>query len=204
MVARMRNHPRRSGTKVCDGRVRHKNNWGRSPTVFNTTADLRIYREKPGKGYRHLLHQEDLRRFVGLLPDWEELSRGLRAVVLAAGCGCCYGTYYDVGVVRLRAWRRDLWESTSAGWYWQYHDLFERLGVPYEQAPSGRILQFTEATARAYQLLHVFLHELGHHHDRMTTRGRAHSARGEGYADDYAMRYMERIWERYQDIFGLL
>jgi hypothetical protein len=65
----MRNHPRRTGTKVCDGRVRHKNNWGHSPTAFNTTAELRVYREKPGKGYRHLLRQQDVRRFLGLLPD---------------------------------------------------------------------------------------------------------------------------------------
>ena len=65
----MRNHPRRTGTKVCDGRVRHKNHWGHSPTVFNTTAELRVYREKPGKGYRHLLRQQDVRRFLGLLPD---------------------------------------------------------------------------------------------------------------------------------------
>jgi hypothetical protein len=201
----MRNHPRRTGTKVCDGRVRHKNNWGHSPTVYNTTADLRVYREKPGRGYRHLLRQEDVRRFLGLLPDWEELSRGLRAVVLAAGCGCCYGTYYDVGVVRLRAWGRELWEITSEGWYRQYRDLFDRLGVPCEPAAPGCVvLQFTAASARAYQLLHVFLHELGHHHDRLTTRTRKHSARGEGYADDYAMRYMDRIWERYLDTFGLL
>jgi hypothetical protein len=201
----MRNHPRRTGTKVCDGRVRHKNNWGESPTVYNTTADLRVYREKPGQGYRHLLRQEDVRRFIGLLPDWEELSRGLRAVVLAAGCGCCYGTYYDVGVVRLHAWWRELWEYTSEWWHWQYRDLFERLGVPCEPTAPGRVLlQFTETTARAYQLLHVFLHELGHHHDRMTTRERSHSARGEGFADDYALRYMDRIWERYLDTFGLL
>jgi len=200
---RMRNHPRRSGTKVCDGRVRHKNHWGRSPTVFNTTAELRVYREKPGKGYRHLLSQEDVRRFIGLLPDWEELSRGMRAVVLAVGSWDSYGTYYPAGVVRLRAWRRGLWEWTDGGWYEQYRDLFDRLGVPCEQTPYGCLLQFTEATARAYQLLHVFLHELGHHHDRMTTRERTHSARGEGYADDYAMRYMDRIWERYLDTCGL-
>ena len=200
----MRNHPRRTGTKVCDGRVRHKNNWGHSPTVFTTTAELRVCREKPGRGYRHLLRQEDVRRFLGLLPDWEELSRGLRAVVLAAGCGCCYGTYYDVGVVRLRAWGRELWEVTAEGWYGQYRDLFDRLGVPCVSTPPVRTLQFTAAMARAYQLLHVLLHELGHHHDRMTTRARTHSARGEGYADDYALRYMDRIWERYLDTFGLL
>jgi hypothetical protein len=38
----------------------------------------------------------------------------------------------------------------------------------------------------------------------MTTRTRKHSARGEGYADDYTMRYTDRLWERYLDTFGLL
>ncbi len=48
----------------------------------------------------------------------------------------------------------------------------------------------------------VFLHELGHHHDRMTTRSRSQAARGERYAETYANRYAERIWDAYQAEFG--
>jgi hypothetical protein len=50
---------------------------------------------------------------------------------------------------------------------------------------------------RAYQLLDVLVHELGHHHDRMTTHSQCHPARGERYADAYATRYAERIWHAY-------
>jgi len=64
------------------------------------------------------------------------------------------------------------------------------------------IVRWTETTAKAYQLLHVFLHELGHHHDRMTTRSRSTAARGEPYAETYAERYADRIWDAYEAEFG--
>jgi hypothetical protein len=37
----------------------------------------------------------------------------------------------------------------------------------------------------------------------MTTRTQKHNARGERFADDCAMRYPNRVWERYLDTFGL-
>lgn len=84
--------------------------------------------------------------------------------------------------------------------------LFERLGVPCERDSSGGdiVCQFTAATVRAYQLLHILLHELGHHHDRMTTRSQVRSCRGETYAEAYALKYEARMWQRYQETFGLL
>ena len=45
---------------------------------------------------------------------------------------------------------------------------------------------WTEGQARAFQLLHVFLHELGHHHDLITTRRQLRGGRGEAYAERYA------------------
>ena len=63
--------------------------------------------------------------------------------------------------------------------------------------------QFNTAQVRAYQLLHVFLHELGHHHDRITTKSRAETARGENYAEQYAFKHEALIWERYIERFGL-
>jgi hypothetical protein len=76
--------------------------------------------------------------------------------------------------------------------------------VPVERTPDGEIVcHFTEATARAYQLLHVLLHEIGHHHDLMTTRSRKECARGETYAEEYAYRYEALIWERYLSEFEL-
>jgi hypothetical protein len=36
----------------------------------------------------------------------------------------------------------------------------------------------------------------------MTTRSRRWSSRGEGYAEQYAIRYGEQIWESYLKEFG--
>ena len=65
-------------------------------------------------------------------------------------------------------------------------------------------VRWSEPSARAYQLLHILLHELGHHHDRMTTRSRPdRPPRGEPYAEAYAHRHEALIWERYLERFGL-
>jgi hypothetical protein len=36
----------------------------------------------------------------------------------------------------------------------------------------------------------------------MTTRSKRAAARGEGYAEAYALQYEERIWESYLRAFG--
>ena len=88
--------------------------------------------------------------------------------------------------------------------YEEHRGLFERLEVPCEPTGDGFFLcRFTEPAVRAYQLLHVLLHELGHHHDRMTTKYKARPSRGEPYAEEYARRYAERIWVSYQEVFGV-
>ena len=42
--------------------------------------------------------------------------------------------------------------------------------------------------------MHVFLHELGHHHDLMMTRSRRKTARGERYAEKYALWHSKDLW----------
>jgi hypothetical protein len=87
----------------------------------------------------------------------------------------------------------------------EHRSVLDRLGVPVDAFPTPpgpfHRCHFTEDTARAFQLLHVLLHELGHHHDAMTTRKQRWSCRGERYAEDYALRYAERIWDRYLAAF---
>jgi len=46
-------------------------------------------------------------------------------------------------------------------------------------------------------MMHILLHELGHHHDRITTKSRARTARGEPYAETYAREYGDRLWDAY-------
>lgn len=56
-------------------------------------------------------------------------------------------------------------------------------------------MQFDRTTAAAFQLLHVFLHELGHHIDAMTLPRRGVCKRGENYAEQWANRCAELIWD---------
>jgi hypothetical protein len=79
----------------------------------------------------------------------------------------------------------------------------DRLDVPRVDRGSYVLCKWTEETARAYQLLDVLLHELGHHHDLMTTRSRWNAARGEPFAEAYARRYADVIWDAYMMTFGL-
>jgi hypothetical protein len=189
---------------VAGGKVRKKNRTARSPTLYNTRQDrLVVQRLRPGFGYRHILRQKDVLAFIQLLPDWAELSQGLHAILLTSGQWNCDG-WHRPGVVAVCAWERDLWRELTVQGYAQHQNLFERLEVPCERTDDGYYLcQFTEPAVRAYQLLHVLLHELGHHHDRMTTRSRADACRGEGYAEAYAWEYEGRVWDRYLKTFGL-
>lgn len=191
--------------RVIDGQVQRKNRTDRSHSYFHTPQATPVLdRRKPGFGYRHVLKQRDLATFIDLLPEWQELSQGLNAVVLAPGQSDCDG-WHVPGVVAVCAWERELWrEEVHAGWYDEHRDLLDRLEVPCEETGDGYyLLRFTEASIRAYQLLHVLLHELGHHHDRMTTKSKRDACRGEGYAERYALEHEQQIWEKYLSVFGL-
>jgi hypothetical protein len=194
---------RKSAPRVVNGKVQRKNRAALTPTYFNTPQETPVIdRFKPGFGYRHILKKKDVLAFIELLPDWKELSLGLRAVILAPGNGECSGWYRSTGIVAICAWERDLWWLLSRFWFEKEH-ILQTIGVPCEQTSQGYVCKWTESTIRAYQLLDVFLHELGHHHDRMTTKSQRQCCRGEGYAEEYARRYGDLIWERYLDWFGM-
>lgn len=199
----MRYFNRKTDPKVIGGLVQKKNNWASTPDYYNTEQRTPVIdRRRPGKGFRHLLRQRDILDFIGILPDWDELSAGLNAVVLAPGRYDVYG-YHTRGVVHVCAWDEDLWlRITPEGYEWE-REVFEKLGVPCERRRGEVLCKFTEETARGHQLLATLLHELGHHHDRMTTRSKSAPVRGESYAEDYARKYAERIWVSYQEVFGV-
>src|SRR5579871_6690045 len=168
----MRSPNRKSTPRVIQGRVQKKNNWTASPDYYTTSYAMPVVdRKRPGEGYRHLLKKRDIDDFLALLPDWPELSKGLNAIVLAPGEYDMDG-YHVPGVVHLCAWDRELWRELTAKHFEEHRDLFARLGIPCEPIEDYYLCKFEESTARAYQLLHVLLHELGHHHDLMTTRSR--------------------------------
>ena len=193
---------RRSATKVRDGQVQRKNRWARTPHYFtHDTPTLQIDRQRPGPGFRHLVFQEDLRRFLPLLPEWDFLQTGLRAIVLAAG-GRLMG-WHNNGVVAICAWERSfVLEDSTLPFIQDHQEIFDKLGVPY-RLKEGSTIEFTEETARAFQLVHVLVHELGHHLDRMTTQSRNYPARGERFAENYARRWEDQILDRYRREFRL-
>src|SRR5205823_3018589 len=70
---------RRSAMRVKDGRVQKKNNWRLAPDDYHALAqdEIRIDRRDPAWGHRHLITVAQLREFVALLPDWDEVAIGL-------------------------------------------------------------------------------------------------------------------------------
>jgi hypothetical protein len=212
--------------KVRDGRVLKKNNWRLDPGDYLALpqAEIRLDRRRPPEGSRHLITITELRRFIALLPDWDEVAVGLDAIVLDSATDCA--GWCGPGVVAVCAWPHDLWDWWPAGMVAEHEPILDLLGVeriPVEDsvehrewidelaalgvraAPrSGELeLRWTEAQARAYQLLHVLPHELGHHHDRMTTRRGRDAGRGEPYAEAYANRVLDAVWPAYGRAFRL-
>jgi hypothetical protein len=140
--------------------------------------------------------------FVELIPGWDELSGGLRWVVLARDPSC-HG-YYRRGELAVCAWEATLWtEDMCTNWYREHADLLERLGVAVRKVGPRWVAEWTENQVRAYQLLHVFLHELGHHQDRMTTRRGRRVARGEAYANAFAYELEELMRDDFVRVFPL-
>lgn len=199
----MRRQHRKTAPRVRHGKVQRKDRCAPTPTCYNTTFDYpMIERWRPGCGFRHLLRREHIERFIGLLPDWPDLSQGLNAIVLARGEPYCDG-WHRPGVVALCAWDRELAREVGRAWFDEHRVVFDMIGLSWLEIDQGDVLcQWTESTARAYQLTHVLLHELGHHHDRMTTRRQRRSCRGETYAEHYALRHASVIWRRYLAAFG--
>jgi hypothetical protein len=195
---------RKTAPKVKRGRVQRQNNWELTPNYYNSPQPLPVIdRRRPGAGYRHLLRKKDIANFIGILPDWSEISRGLNAIVLTHGHEEDFG-FHIPGAVHLCAWDREMWITVTTAYYDRDADFLACLGVPCEPDGSdGFLCKFNENTARAHQLLGTFLHELGHHHDRITTKSKVRASRGEAYAVEYARKYGEKIWRRYEEVFGL-
>ena len=106
-------------------------------------------------------------------------------------------------MIVLNSWENDLTTLVfNADYIKQHRALFDRLGVEITKSDSGSsMLRFDEDSARAFQLLHIFLHELGHHHYRIM-HGRGRDGGTEKYAETYAFKMERKIWKRYCEAFG--
>ena len=208
--------------RVRDGRVLKKNNWvpDHKDYYARPQSEIQIERTEPGPGYRHVVTVSQLRRFLEILPDWDELAVGLEAISIYRGNEEWFGRC-NPGVVVITAWPREMWTWTSTSWAAEEAQILELLEVEIaadeEEGPgetsgvkiAGQLvrsshveLRWTESQARGFMLLDVLVHELGHHHDRMTTRG-TDAPRGEPYAEAYALRVQTEVWPEYVRQFAI-
>jgi hypothetical protein len=191
---------RRTATKVKDGRVQRKNR--HLPTGLQGYV---LDRESPGRGFRHVVSKRDLQAFTDTIPDWPKLSQRLERIVLANHCphDGQYAFYHreETGAIFLHAWNEDLWIELNHEYFDSHREIFEKLGVSFDLSKDNAFCRFTEAQARAFMLLHVFMHELGHHYDRMNQK-HLDSSRGEDYAERFAIGRFAQLYEAYVSTFG--
>jgi hypothetical protein len=220
---------RKTTPRVKDGRVQKKHRSEiTAPDGYTQGCELQIIRHAPGPGRVHVVDEHDVRRFLELLPDWPRLGRGIRAIVLDRDREDFDGCYRHDGVIVLTSWPCEIVQELDLDYHEQHQAVFERIGVasdivaPEPREPSPAELDaaaggmaplpappepfarcwFEPDTARDYMLMHVFLHELGHHHDWRTLRPNATQNRGEDYAEAWALEREQQLWPRYRAIFA--
>jgi len=205
---------RKTSPKVIGGQVLRKNNH-----VKTARLGYVVDRRRPGKGFMHVLRKKDIHDFVELIPDWNEISEGIESIVLDSGDECTDGVYHhfhteNTGIIYLSAWQKELWREFNDDYFQEHRWIFNALNVTIE-SKTHRIessdkqeiiwhCYFTESQAKAYTLMHVFLHELGHHIDRLSSCNQNACNRGEVFAEHYAVRRFHELWPSYLRRFGEL
>lgn len=194
---------RKVAPKVKNGKVQKKNNHVLTPSYWNSNLrEIVIDTEKPGAGHKHITKRKDIIAFIELLPEWDELSKDINAIILSEASPFSEGECYSEGVIKIGSWPKGLWVTCCPEYFFGHKDIFDKLGLEYEKTNNMYLCRFNESQIKAYQLLHIFLHELGHHHDRITTKNKNHISRGETYAEEYARKYENLIWTDYFNRFA--
>ncbi len=186
--------------KVKGGRVQKKNR-----QVPTTHRGWVFYRASAKKGYRHVVSKKHILEFVALIPDWEALSEGLEGIRLGGGDDSVDGWYRyypkeSTGLINIDAWRAGPKIEMDDIYYETHQHLFKRFGmcVVDVRKAEGWDVYFSDIQARAFLLLHVFLHELGHHRQRMLSRHNT-SKLCESYAENFANDRLEVMWPLYNE-----
>lgn len=192
---------RKTTPKVKNGRVQKKN---RHRPTRNNSLFIKI--DRSSDECRVVLTKDEIWKFLRLVPDWKRVSIDLDEIYLCAGyyedeIGEGVYEYPRFPAICLDGWNKGLRKSMDREYFQIHCDIFERFGVAVENVDGTFYAQFTENSAKAYQLLHIFLHELGHHHYRIT-KGWGKDAGNEKYAENYAKKMERKIWPRYCEAFG--
>jgi hypothetical protein len=188
--------------RVKDGVVQKKQR-----RLYSGASGYVIDRESPARGHRHMITKQDVRTFISLIPNWVEHRNGIELIILSAR-GDFDGLYETfrrekTGTIEIPAWAGDLWRTVSIDYFREHEAFFKLVGVAWQALPDDEVeCRFTKDQARAFLLLHVFLHELGHHVDRITTKNQDRTPRGEPFAEEFANRLLHVIWPDYIRVFG--
>lgn len=190
----------RTATKVKNGRVQKKNRT--RPTGHDGYV---LDRKSPGLGFQHVVSKRDIQAFIEIIPEWDRFSERLERIVLVGRSKWdgLYEFYHreETGGIFLSAWPEDLWIELSKPYFHAHEDIFASLGVAHDPLAESVICRFTEAQARAFSLLHVFMHELGHHHDYIHQKHLG-SSKGEDYAERFATSRFDQLFPAYVRVFG--
>jgi hypothetical protein len=153
----------------------------------NWTGDYRVIVRNPGRGFRHVVTEDDVRRRLGQLPEW--MLRELQVVELATMTrkkrrSPCYGMQWG-STIYLYPIEESLVES-----FVQPPKPAQRIeasmyGARWEQAGSRWKLVWTEDALRDFYLSNVLIHELGHILD---SRNRSYKDR-ERFAEWFAIEH---------------
>lgn len=192
---------RKTATKIVNGRVSRKNR-----SVITSVYGYTIEKVPAGRGFTHVVSPQKLEEFIELIPDWKKHSYRLERIILTRGYEDFFGYHQDhryekTATISLCPWPKKLWAPMSVRFFRNHQYFFDRLGVTYQIRLSNVICRFTVTQARAFSLLHVFLHELGHHIDWQHRRGER-LRRVEEYAEAFATGLFDIMFPLYKERFG--
>ncbi|TDF37224.1 hypothetical protein EYS14_13790 [Alteromonadaceae bacterium M269] len=193
--------------KVRDGKVQKKNRhqW----TEFQELLDQETFstiKMKPQEGYIHVVDRKSALKFVKLIPDWEDMSKGLSALVPDID-GCNHQTdmnYYpnSYNSIWLSPFPKDMtlyWPKEFGEGHKEVTDL---LGIEQEEIDDEEIKTvWTKPKAQAWQLLHLFLYDLYCHHECML-QGKDNYHHSDKLAEEYAIKTSAIILPDYEKVVG--
>ncbi|MBC8002377.1 MAG: hypothetical protein H7X97_07290 [Opitutaceae bacterium] len=144
--------------------------------------------------------------FINIIPEWHRYSDRLERIVLAGREDGYDGSHVfhpreETGSIFLNAWPEDLWMEIVTPYFDAHESIFERVGVSFDRRKDCVVCRFTARQARAFMLLHVFMHELGHHYDRINQK-HLDSWKGEDYAERFATSRFDQMFPAYVGVFG--
>ena len=111
--------------------------------------------------------------------------------------------WYHKGIIAVSAWENDISGDFYLDFLDEHQFILDLIGIDYEKRQKYCHVDFNRDTAKAFQLLHIFLHELGHHVDCMASKSKRQPSRGEQFAEDWANDYAEILFDSYIDHFKI-